>query len=232
MIDIQWGNLSQVKAELLSFKTAIKNGEYDYIHLISGQDLPLKTQDYIHGFFDSLKKGTNIIGFSKGDFNKKDLAEKTDYYHFFTSKYRYPLRYVRWLFSLYRNAIIRMQRIVRFKRKWQIKLYKGSNWVSITSDFARYLVDNEDYILKTFRYVPCADEIYKHTLIMSSPFSDTVDSVGMTRKIDWERGCPYTWHSCDFDELITSEALFARKFSSSTDRVIIDQIANYFRHVL
>ncbi len=62
---------------------ALKQGKYEYLHLLSGCDLPLKDQDYIHGFFNSLKKGINLVGFAQGEFNKNDLAEKTDYYHFF-----------------------------------------------------------------------------------------------------------------------------------------------------
>lgn len=75
----------------------------------------------------------------------------------------------------------------------------------------------------------CADEVYKQTLLMNSPFKDTIfdskkDFAGDTRLIDWERGHPYTWRSDDLEELITTEALFARKFNSSIDKDIIDKI--------
>lgn len=232
LIDIQWGNLSLIQAELLAFKIALSHGAYEYLHLISGQDLPLKDQNTIHAYFNSLKDGTNLIGFAQGEFNKKDLADKTDYYHFFTDKYRYPNRYIRYSYAKCRDILVMLQKLVGFKRRWNIKPYKGCEWVSITVEFARYLVGNEDLILKMFRWVPCADEIYKQTLIMTSPYKDTVydttlDFAGMTRKIDWSRGTPYTWHEYDFQELITSDALFARKFSTSTDKNIIDRIANY-----
>jgi len=44
---------------------ALKQGKYEYLHLLSGQDLPLKDQDYIHGFFNSLKKGIWCYWFQK-----------------------------------------------------------------------------------------------------------------------------------------------------------------------
>ena len=44
------------------------------------------------------------------------------------------------------------------------------------------------------------------------------------RKIDWERGNPYVWHEKDYDELINSEYLFARKFDENVDKNIIDKI--------
>lgn len=51
LIDIQWGGVSQLNAELLALSIAVNQDKYDYIHLISGVDLPIKTQDYIHDFF-------------------------------------------------------------------------------------------------------------------------------------------------------------------------------------
>ena len=44
------------------------------------------------------------------------------------------------------------------------------------------------------------------------------------RKIDWQRGRPYTWEKKDYQELINSEELFARKFDESIDKEIIDLI--------
>ena len=47
-LDVRWGDISVVKAELLLLETASMKGPYDYYHLLSGVDLPIKSQDYIH----------------------------------------------------------------------------------------------------------------------------------------------------------------------------------------
>jgi len=52
------------------------------------------------------------------------------------------------------------------------------------------------------------------------------DYVAIMRKIDWNRGTPYTWLKKDYEELINSEFLFARKFSETVDSEIIDKIFN------
>ena len=44
------------------------------------------------------------------------------------------------------------------------------------------------------------------------------------RCIDWKRGEPYTFQKDDFDELMSSNMLFARKFSCKTDKKIVDMI--------
>ena len=42
------------------------------------------------------------------------------------------------------------------------------------------------------------------------------------RKIDWSRGGPYVWRKEDFEELIDSDCMFARKFDEKIDLEIID----------
>lgn len=61
-IDVRWGDLSQIKTELLLFEAAYNNGEYAYYHLLSGVDLPIKTQDYIHQFFND-NNGFEFVGY-------------------------------------------------------------------------------------------------------------------------------------------------------------------------
>ena len=46
------------------------------------------------------------------------------------------------------------------------------------------------------------------------------------RAIDWTRGSPYEWKVSDFDELINSNKLFARKFTDSNIDLIL-KIKNY-----
>lgn len=230
-IDIQWGGLSQVKAELVLFKTVAESAEdYDFIHLLSGVDLPLKTQNQIHHFFDNLPKGTNLVGFAQGKFNRLDLASKTDYYHLFIEHQKERRWLKRQAYKMARVAGLKIQKLFHWRRNWDgLRLYKGANWVSISKDFCKYLNENSHKILKTFKGVPCADEIFLQTMIANSHFKGTVmtydmDFAAMTRTIDWNRGKPYTWRKEDYNELMQSNGLFARKFSSAIDKDIIDLI--------
>lgn len=38
---VYWGEYSQISVELFLLKAAVQHGKYDYIHLISGMDIPL-----------------------------------------------------------------------------------------------------------------------------------------------------------------------------------------------
>lgn len=46
------------------------------------------------------------------------------------------------------------------------------------------------------------------------------------REIDWNRGNPYVWTLEDKEYLSDSENLFARKFSTTRDKEIVDFIKN------
>mgnify|MGYP002245793519 CR=1 FL=1 len=64
-IEVYWGDISQVQVEYLLFETALSHGSYAYYHLLSGTDLPIKSQDYIHAFFQQ-NAGKEFVGLLAG----------------------------------------------------------------------------------------------------------------------------------------------------------------------
>ncbi len=68
-IKVYWGHYSIVAAEYLLFEQAIQTGNYKYYHLLSGNDMPIKSQDFIHSFFDK-NEGKEFIGFSNKYFRE------------------------------------------------------------------------------------------------------------------------------------------------------------------
>ena len=59
---ISWGHFSQVDCELRLLCAAVPGG-YDYYHLLSGVDVPVKTRQYIENYFSSVQPGTNFVHF-------------------------------------------------------------------------------------------------------------------------------------------------------------------------
>lgn len=234
------GDVSQVDAELILFKHVVESKhKYDYIHLISGVDLPIKSQDYIHDFFNSQKVGTNFIGYAKGKINEEDLERRKNNYYLFTNHLKprkntlvHKLEYA--AFKIIRDFYLWFQNISGIKRSLSEKtIKKGCNWVSITQDLCTYLVENENRIKKLIKGMPCADEIFIQTMVFNSEFKTTIYDLNKdfaigTRLIDWKRGWPYTFRKDDYMQLINSNCLFARKFSSDIDKEIILEI---YRHL-
>ena len=175
----------------------------------------------------ALHYNKEYVGFAQGDFNKSDLAYKTNYIHLFCAHYRDPNKLRRFCLACLRRGFVTLQQVLRYHRHFDIELKKGVNWCSITNEFCAYLLSKRDYIFKTFKYVSCPDEIFLQTILYNSPFRDNVyalneDFGSCLREIDWKRGKPYLWGNQQFDYkiLTTSNKLFARKFSSANMEIV------------
>ncbi len=104
-------------------------------------------------------------------------------------------------------------------------VYMGDNWFSITHGLADYVVENEQFIRKHFRNSFCADELLLPTLAMMSPYNNTVTGRSL-RFVDWSAGGahPKTFTIEDYDRIMNSGCIFARKFSVDVDKDVIDKI--------
>lgn len=226
-IDIKWGHISQIMAEFNLFKKAFNNDEkYSYYHLISGVDLPIKTQDYIHDFF-SINAGKEFIGFANDPFF--DLHQKVSKIHIATRHFKDPkLKRKIWFF--FDKLFVKIQYIIGYNYtkvdQDKFKLAKGCNWVSVTNDFVKYLISKESECLKRFKYSVCPDEIYKHTILVNSNFVNNIyapnedEYEGCMRYIDWKKGSPHIFDNTDLKELIDSDKIFARKFDEKNSEII------------
>lgn len=224
-VNVQWGTYSLVQAELNCLKEALRQSDYDYLHFLSGQDLSLKSQAKIHEFFDQ-QQGKEFVQFESEFFSYADRV-----------KYYYPLQTNlkgATLNKLVNRLVVRAQKILHLTRNRDVVFQKGAQWVSVTSDLAKYLVAQEENIFRIFRYSLCPDELFIQTLVENSEFKTKLYSQDYNdnqeanmRHIDWERGFPYTFGAGDFEELKHSNLLFARKFDSSVDDEIILRLKDY-----
>lgn len=216
-IKLYWGDISLVEAEFTLLETASANGKYAYYHLLSGVDLPLKNQNYIHDFFDR-HAGQEFVEYWHSPEHQKDLDRKVSRYYLFTKSLRPNDRWHAFTMPFY-NFVLILQKLLHFHRKHEVGFQKGSQWFSITNDFCQYLLKEKAFVLKRFKYTLCPDEIFIQTVLWNSPFRKNIyrpedEAAGNMRLIDWHRGGPYVWKKRDYDELVQSDKLFARKFSS------------------
>ena len=212
-----------VEAEFILMEAASKHGGYLYYHLLSGADLPIKSQDYIHDFFRR-NAGKEFVGYWQSTEHQKDLDRKVSRYYLFTKSLRPNDKWHAFTMPFY-NLVLIFQKLIRFRRKREIGFQKGSQWFSITDDFCRYIVKEKAFVLKRFKYTLCPDEIFVQTILWNSPFKENIyrlddSNEGNMRLIDWTRGAPYVWRRQNYEELLQSEQLFARKFSSEYMEVV------------
>lgn len=222
---VYWGDYSLIEVELNLFETAyLKQNEYgvqyQYYHLLSGQDLPLKNQDCIHSFF-SQNNGKEFMGYFQGNLDV-ELTRKICLYHLFPQKFSKDTGNL--LIRIIRAIAVRIQLLRNGGvRNRDLPKVRGGQWCSITNDFVAFLLSQKQQIYKRFHHTFCADEIYKHTLCWNSDFRDKVydlknEGLGCMREINWvitetDSFLP-SFTMNDYRRLKESKCLFARKFDS------------------
>ena len=234
-IKIWWGEYSQIDAEMRLFEYAQSKGRYSYYHLLSGVDMPIKSQKHIHEFFKNHGGAEFVEFWNQHDF--RTIIYKRLRKHYFHNYKRVDNRTVRQ--SVVRFAQKQLLSInKRLSRKpteeWYASHKMGPNWVSVTDDFVSYLLSKKKEIKEEYSHSFCADEIFLQSILFKSPFYSNVyrcnERTGSTggkevygrnmRLIDWDRGEPYTFRSEDIPEIEESDCLFVRKVDPNDEKLL------------
>lgn len=226
-VNVSWGAYSQIECELALLREAAKE-EHLYYHLISGTDLPVKTNEEIHKFFLQ-NQGKEFVHF-QDKYVKKTTINHVKYYHFLQE---YANSFSPFFNKIVRGAehvLIGLQKVMHVNRCTSLKVFqKGANWFSITNSLALFVISKEKEIQKHFKYTLSGDELFMQTIIINSTYSDKLyrplfdDSyLQCVRYIDWNRGRPYVFQKSDLEELLDCDAIFARKCSVELSSVILN----------
>lgn len=229
-IDVRWGDFTQVETELLLLKKACEKYAYGYYHLISGIDIPLKKPQEIYGFFEK-NKGKEFLHFESNNLPLEKVSWLKYYYYFRRISKKSKLCKILEQVNIGIQKVIGVNRI----KNNNVKFMTGANWFSITNEFVVYVLKKEKFIYSTFRKTRSPDEFFMQTLLYNSSFVNNLyyskydDNYekSILRFIDWNRGNPYIFKSDDFNDLINSQCIFARKVDENIDRNIIEKIGNY-----
>lgn len=227
-IDVRWGDVSVVKAEYALFEAASQCGGYSYYHLLSGVDMPLKSQDYIHRFFEE-NTGKEFIGYYQGDM-ADEIDRKVRRWHLFPGNFKRTEGSMSIGRKVLRAGWIRVQLLFGIRRNTDVNFRKGTQWISVSSGFVGYLLQHQAEVMRTYSHTFCPDEIFVQTLCWNSPFRDRIydrneEGRGCLRMIGWKDNRLEEWQERDFEMLMSSDALFARKFSGRYIGVV-DRILN------
>jgi len=225
-IDARWGDFSLVKIELTLFKEAYTNGPYAYYHLLSGVDLPIKSQDYIHTYCDE-HQGREFIGIANHA-TQREINWRSQHWFFFSRDFQSNnmiKKFIRAIFA-------RLQSLVRYRRT-RLEVKKGCQWCSITHDFVGYLLQNIDLIRRTFSHTYCPDEMFIQTLCWNSEFrkqiyNTTDEFEGCKRYIKWVNGILQPLEMKEVSYMVQSSKWFARKFSTQR-MVVVENLLKYIK---
>jgi hypothetical protein len=220
-VDVMWSGFTQVEATLQGLHTILQSDKrYEYINFISGQDYPIKKNTYI---LDFLLKNN---GYEFIDFYEISPASHAE---FMTRFQRYCL-VEKISNDLVRLNMERALRVLLPKRKIPngFSAYGGSQWWTISSGCAKYILDfvnKENKFVNFFKLTNCPDETFFQTIILNSAYRDKVYKHHL-HYIDWPVGAvnPKVLTKNDFNLLESSNKLFARKFDAHVDEEVLDMI--------
>ena len=206
-----WAGFGVVEATLGAFDHLLERDvAFTHAVLLSGQDYPLRPPDVIERFFQYEEGRT---------FMKCEPLPAT-----FWTEGGLP-RIEHWYLV--------SRRRVRVRVPWRRRIpgglapYGGETWGAFARPMAEYIrefVQRSPGYVRFFKHVLHANELFFQTIMMNSQLAETVVQDDL-RYIDWsiDPG-PAVLSTGDFERLIDSGKLFARKFDLDFDSVILDRL--------
>lgn len=190
---------------------------FDHLSVITGQDLPIKSNDAIRARL----AGADGAGFME-HFTLPDERWSGGGLNRFSSIFVHTHE---------RNLSIGRRRfggLIARGFPFDAQPYGGSGYWTLPRDlvvFVHDFVTRNPAWVRFFRTTDMPDETFFHTILMNSPHAERIVSDDL-RHIDWtdRTELPRIWRSGDFDELAASDDLFARKFDATVDAAVIDRV--------
>jgi Core-2/I-Branching enzyme len=214
--DALWGGYSLVDAELRGMARLLEMDD-SWTHFInlSGQDFPLKTQDYIRQFF-AANPGKQFI---RALDQRKERPE--------------TLNRISQMFTE-QDGVITPTGIARAFPVGDTP-FIGTQWKAVTRSFCEYVCHDPrvDRFKTFYRDSFIADEAFFQTVIMNSGDQGMVMNDDL-RMIDWVpdgdiKLRPRDYEVEDFEQLRGSSDLFARKFNAENDPKILTLLERHLR---
>ena len=113
-------------------------------------------------------------------------------------------------------------------------LYGGSTYWSLSRGALEYVTDfsqNNKLILNRFKFTLCAEEFYFQTVLLNSAFADSIINNNL-RYIDWiarNGNNPAILDESDYEKLISSKALFARRIEAPTSKLLMSKLSDFLK---
>jgi len=217
-VDVRWAGYSTVQAAFNGIKQIIASGiQYDFINLITGQDYPIKSPEYIADFLAN-SIGKEFIEYKDFDTEWMEAKGRIDKYHLGNMK----------LVGKFRLEAILNFFIKRGKMPMDLKMYGVSTFWTLSPACALYVVDFIEHnkeLEQFLKYTWGSDEFIFQTVLMNSPYKDAIVNNNY-RYVDWSAGGarPRFLTTEDYDNIIASEGFFGRKFNIELDENILDLV--------
>ena len=214
-----YGGFGHVKATLKGIDEIVRQRlPFDYVILLTGQDYPIKSNRQIEEFF-SRHEGRSFLEYFSlpSDGWVGGGLDRIESWHVRLGETHLRLP------GPARG---------RFRRRLPsgLRPFGGSAYWCLSRECIEYIqtfLSRTPSFSRFFKHVDMPDEHFFHTIVLNSPLKDTVVNDDM-RYLEWRHpdvaGGPSVLGRQDYEKIMTSKALFARKFDVTHDSEILDMI--------
>jgi Core-2/I-Branching enzyme. len=170
-----------------------------------------------------------FIGYSTYD-TSAEIERKVKKWHLYSKDFKSNS----FIIKIIRAGFLKSQYLFGYKRNNKIEFKKGTQWVSITNNMVKIILQQEKEIKKTYTHTFCPDEIFIQTICWNSNLKKNIydlnnEGKGCLRAINWVDNVILEWQEKDIDGLLNGESILARKFSFAQLRLvnlILDKLNN------
>lgn len=214
----RWGQQSIVEATLAGLRQVRTMGRFDRIVLLSGQDYPVRPVQEIRAFFEA---------HPDEQFMELFRLDQPNWFETQGGPYGAMRRIRNWHF-FYRSRIHVDFPLPR-RLPAGLAPHGGSQWWALTGDCVDHVLDMvaaHPELHRYFRHTFIPDETFFQTIVGSSPFGGS-NYGSPLRYVDWTNPNPTPPRTLtieDFDKVVASDALFARKMDPVRSAELLDRI--------
>jgi len=235
-ISCSWGKYNLVQATLNAMKEVqyfmsinYKTLDYHFI-MMSGEDLPLKNNSFIHEFLENKIK-TSFINYWELPYEKwwdGGLFRFKNLYFFQYKKYP-KLNY-------WTNKIIKKMHLNflfplnKFNKQFpDFKIFGASQWMILNKNVLQFVLEKNKEIRKfnsIFKYVLAPDELYFASLILNYDVQKQFSIENLKTHLVCFSGVEVSPKYLQVEDIDNNreDLLFARKFDSNINQSSIDKV--------
>ncbi|PJM74044.1 glycogen branching protein [Bifidobacterium primatium] len=217
---ISWGSYKHLLSLLGLTRKAIEHTEAEgYIHLISGQDIPIRSDEEFEEFFS----GNRHIYMDCRTIEEMEPHQRA-MYQWKNRLWRYD--YWNKVVHALRNVDIALQKTLHLANDnfgGERNLAQGLVWMSLPVEASQYVIDFVDghpRFMRDLYQAQIPEEFLFQTVLVNSPYAGNIVSDNL-RYMDWHKrngSLPAYLDESDYSKAMESGCFFARKIDSGISK--------------
>ena len=239
---VQWGGFSQVRYQQALLRACVRSGiSFERVFILSAQDYPLKSVAAIKAELEKDPEREYLLGLNLSDSAVSEKQKDRFRLYHFGRNVRVRSYKLKMLCS---GSLRLLMRVLPLRKKPYVEVggqrwavYAGSAYMCITFELAKYIsgeMEGDKALMDYFRYSFTPDELVIPTIVYNSAFAArTLGQLHEYKGLITLSPVTHFWYDKqikvldegDYDELMCSQKMFARKFQTGKSEKLIDRLS-------